>query len=67
MEMSRSGQQSATVAPVMTIMSKVSFLHRKIKEHSGRVMAVLRVYVDNIHNLEKVEKTLEALGKGRHT
>ena len=30
-------------------------------------MAVLRVYVDNIHNLEKVEKTLEALGKGRHT
>ena len=36
---------------------------RKIKEHSGRVMAVLRVYVDNIHQLEKVEKTLEALGK----
>ena len=55
------------MAPVMAIMSKVSFLHRKIKEHSGRVMAVLRVYVDNIHNLEKVEKTLEALGKGRHT
>ena len=51
----------------MAILSKVSFLHRKIKEHSGRVMAVLRVYVDNIHNLEKVEKTLEALGKGRYT
>ena len=27
------------------------------------MMAVLRVYVDNIHQLEKVEKTLEALGK----
>ena len=26
-------------------------------------MAVLRVYVDNIHQLDKVEKTLEALGK----
>ena len=26
-------------------------------------MAVLRVYVDNIHQLDKVEKTLEALGE----
>merc|ERR1719228_1447181 len=39
-------------------------MSRKIKEHSGRVMAVLRVYVDNIHQLDKVEKTLEALGRG---
>ena len=41
----------------------VSLMCRKIKEHSGRVMAVLRVYVDNIHQLDKVEKTLEALGE----
>ena len=41
----------------------VSLMRRKIKEHSGRVMAVLRIYVANIHQLDKVEKTLEALGE----
>lgn len=36
---------------------------RKIKEHSGRIMAVVRLYIDNIHDLNQVSADIEKLGK----
>ena len=38
------------------------FLPRSIKEHSVRIMAVIKLYVDNIHHLDRIEPNIEALG-----
>jgi len=39
---------------------------RKIKEHSGRVMGLVRLYVENIHDIEKITPNIETLGKSHY-
>jgi len=36
---------------------------RKIKEHSGRVMGLVRLYVENIDDIQKIAPNIENLGK----
>ena len=38
------------------------FLLRRIKEHSVRIMAVIKLYIDNIQHLDRIEPNIEALG-----
>jgi len=40
---------------------------RKIKEHSGRVMGLVRLYVENIHDIDKIAPNIESLGKAHFT
>jgi len=40
---------------------------RKIKEHSGRVMGLVRLYVENINDIEKIAPNIESLGKAHFT
>ena len=44
-------------------MTSYRLIDRKIKEHSGRIMAVVRLYIDNINNLNQVSADIEKLGK----
>jgi len=39
---------------------------RKLKEHSGRVMGLVRLYVQNIHDVEKIAPNIEHLGKSHY-
>jgi len=39
---------------------------RKIKEHSGRVMGLVRLYVENIDDIEKIAPNIESLGKSHY-
>ena len=36
---------------------------RKVREHSGRIMAVLRLFIDNIEDISTVTTQLEKLGQ----
>jgi len=38
-------------------------MSRSIKEHSVRIMAVIKLYVDNIQHLDRIEPNIEALGQ----
>ena len=41
----------------------LNLLRRNNKEHSGRIMAVVRLYIENIQNLENISAVIEKLGK----
>jgi len=40
----------------------IYFYSRKIKEHSGRVMGLVRLYVENIDDIQKITPNIENLG-----
>ena len=49
---------------IFCVLSAVlNLLRRNNKEHSGRIMAVVRLYIENIQNLENISAVIEKLGK----